>query len=100
MLQTDPYGVRCEEITREGVNRADRFSEVGNENGAMTMPAVEILETEVERVERWRAEALERAGYTSEAARELAARTDVDLHRAIQLLENGCPPDLALLILR
>ena len=64
------------------------------------MPAVEIVETEVERVERWRAQALERAGYDSERALELAARPDVDLHRAIQMLENGCPPDLAVLILR
>ena len=30
---------------------------------------------------------------------ELAARLDVDLHRAIALVENGCPPEMALQIL-
>jgi hypothetical protein len=56
---------------------------------------VEYAETEVERVERWRAEELE-----PEAAFELALRFDVDLHAAVQLLERGCPSDLALQILR
>jgi hypothetical protein len=60
----------------------------------------EIIETEQERVERWRAQELRRAGYDSAGASELAARNDVDLHRAIELLERGCPPDLALAILR
>jgi len=69
------------------------------QNGAMTMPAVEIVETELERVESWRAQALERAGFDSDAAKAIAARLDVDLHRAIQLLENGCTPELALRIL-
>ena len=54
---------------------------------------------EVERVERWRADELERAGYPSDAAARLAARHDVDLHRAVELLENGCSPELALRIL-
>jgi hypothetical protein len=64
------------------------------------MPALhEISETESERVERWRAEELERAGYAPGAARDLAARTDVDLHRAIELLDRGCPADLAVRIL-
>ena len=61
---------------------------------------VEYAETEVERVERWRAEELERAGYGPEAAFELALRFDVDLHTAVELLERGCPSDLALQILR
>ena len=56
-------------------------------------------DTETERVERWRAEALERAGYDTESALELAARNDVDLHQAIQLVEAGCPPDVAARIL-
>ena len=65
------------------------------------MPATEIpvSEPEHQRVERWRAEALERAGYAAAAAAELAARPDVDLHQAIGLLENGCPPETALKIL-
>ena len=61
---------------------------------------VEYVETEVERVERWRAEELERAGYHPEAAFELALRFDVDLHSAVELVERGCPPELALQILR
>ena len=65
------------------------------------MPAVdEVVETEVERVERWRAEALVRAGYAAPDALELAARPDVDLHDAIDLLERGCPVDVAVRILR
>jgi hypothetical protein len=59
----------------------------------------EIIETEQERVERWRAEELVRAGYEPAGAAELAARSDVDLHQAIALLERGCPADLALAIL-
>jgi hypothetical protein len=57
------------------------------------------VETEIERIERWRTEELERAGFDNAAAAELARRFDVDLHGAIQLLERGCPPDLALAIL-
>jgi hypothetical protein len=55
--------------------------------------------TEMERIERWRAEELERAGYEPRAAGRLAVRHDVDLHLAIGLLERGCPVDLALKIL-
>jgi hypothetical protein len=67
------------------------------------MSAVEQVayeETEVERVERWRAQELERAGFEPEAAFELALRFDVDLHAAVELVERGCPPELALKILR
>ena len=65
----------------------------------MTAAQIQIEETEAQRVERWRGEALERAGYDAESAAELAARPDIDLHRAIHLLESGCPADLALQIL-
>jgi hypothetical protein len=66
----------------------------------MKMTAVEeIVETELERVERWRAEELMRAGYDPGAAHDLAARPDVDLHTARELLERGCPPELAAQIL-
>ncbi len=65
----------------------------------MTAAQIQIEETEQERVERWRAEALKRAGYEPEAAAELAAHADVDLHRAIALLESGCPAETALRIL-
>ncbi|MHB8469908.1 MAG: hypothetical protein ACYDCH_09160 [Gaiellaceae bacterium] len=59
----------------------------------------EIVETEVERVTRWRADELMRAGFDPAAAAQLAARLDVDLHRAIQMHEQGCPTELALQIL-
>jgi hypothetical protein len=58
-----------------------------------------IDQTETERIQRWRAEELERAGYEPRAAGRLAVRHDVDLHAAVELLERGCPPDLALRIL-
>ena len=50
-------------------------------------------------VECWRAEQLELAGYGAAAAAELAARHDVDLHVATELLSRGCSPELALKIL-
>jgi hypothetical protein len=59
----------------------------------------EIIETETERVERWRAEELMRAGFDPAAAVELACCFEVDLHSAIDLLERGCPADLAVRIL-
>jgi hypothetical protein len=66
------------------------------------MSAAELdiqVETEAERIERWRADELLRAGYDTLAASELAARPDVDLHLAVDLLERGCPSDTALRIL-
>ena len=66
----------------------------------MAAAEVQIPEvTERDRIERWRAEELERAGYSADAAAELAARHDVDLHLAVELLEQGCSADLALRIL-
>jgi hypothetical protein len=59
----------------------------------------ELEETETERVERWRAEELERAGYDLSAAAVLAASGGVDLHLAIDLLSRGCPQDTAMQIL-
>jgi hypothetical protein len=55
--------------------------------------------SEIDRIERWRHEALERAGYDPESALVLAASHDVDLHAAVSLLERGCTVDLALQIL-
>ena len=66
------------------------------------MSAAELdlhVETESERIERWRAEELERAGYLPSDAAELAARGDVDLHLAVELLDRGCPPGTAVRIL-
>jgi hypothetical protein len=66
----------------------------------MSQTELHVLEdTELDRIERWRAEELVRAGYGKRAAERLAARHDVDLHLAVGLLERGCPPELALKIL-
>jgi hypothetical protein len=66
----------------------------------MTMSTVETyIETELERVERWRTEELIRGGFDAESAVLLAAEPAVDLHAAIELIERGCPPDLAARIL-
>jgi hypothetical protein len=65
----------------------------------MSTTELQIVETEAERVERWRAEALEKVGYDAESARQLAGRNDVDLHQAVELVESGCTPELALRIL-
>ena len=58
-----------------------------------------VYETEEQRIEHWRSDELERAGYDRPSAAELARRHDVDLHRAVDLLERGCPLELALKIL-
>ena len=66
------------------------------------MPAthdIETVETETERVERWRTAELMRVGFPGDDAVALAVRTDVDLHEAIQLIKHGCPTDLAVRIL-
>jgi hypothetical protein len=66
------------------------------------MPTAETTArpTEQELVEHWRAQELERAGFDPAAAAELARRADVDLHAAVELLQKGCPPAVALSILR
>ncbi|MBA3842421.1 MAG: hypothetical protein H0X39_07340 [Actinobacteria bacterium] len=66
------------------------------------MPTAEtnVRPSEQELVESWRAAELERAGFPPAIAAELAPRTDVDLHRAAELLTKGCSPELALQILK
>ena len=66
------------------------------------MSAAELdlhVETESERIERWRVEELERAGYSHGDAVELASRSYIDLHLAVELIERGCPPETATRIL-
>ena len=65
----------------------------------MNAADTETRETELERIERWRGEELERSGYPPDAARRLAERHDVDLHAAVGLIRAGCAPELALRIL-
>jgi hypothetical protein len=66
----------------------------------MTAAQLEALEeADAEDVIRWRLSQLTRSGYPLEAAVAVATRLDVDLHRAADLVERGCPPALALRIL-
>lgn len=58
-----------------------------------------LFETEIGRVVDWRRQELARAGYGGDAARAIAERLDIDLHRAIDLLKSGCPPETAVRIL-
>jgi hypothetical protein len=69
------------------------------EDAEMTATELDFTDTESEKVQRWRAEALERAGYDITAAAVLAVRTDIDLHAATALIERGCSSELALRIL-
>ncbi|HEY1564543.1 MAG TPA: hypothetical protein VGF72_07670 [Gaiellaceae bacterium] len=62
--------------------------------------AHDIIETELDRVERWRTAELMRVGFPGDDAVALAARLDIDLHDAIALVQRGCPPELAIRILR
>jgi hypothetical protein len=64
----------------------------------MTAAETEMRD-ETEVIEAWRAEALERAGYGARDAGRIAARHDIDLHLATDLLGMGCPAELALQIL-
>ncbi len=58
-----------------------------------------VYQSETDRIQQWRHEELERAGYDPESALVLAASNDVDLHSAVNLLRRGCSVDLALQIL-
>lgn len=55
--------------------------------------------TETDPVRRWRLEELIRAGYPPWDALILSRRPDVDLHVALALLKQGCPPETAMRIL-
>jgi len=52
-----------------------------------------------EQVLTWRYSQLRRAGCDRRTARMLAERREVDLHQAVDLLDRGCPPAVAVLIL-
>jgi hypothetical protein len=57
------------------------------------------VDSELERIEQWRAQELERAGFPPLDAARIAQRHDVDLHLAIDLISQGCPHSVALQIL-
>ena len=66
---------------------------------AATAQVVLEDETERERVIRWRVEQLAKVGYSWPAAMVIAANTHVDLHDAVDLVQRGCNPDIAVRIL-
>jgi hypothetical protein len=69
-------------------------------DGGMSAAELQVQHvSEIDRIERWRHEALQRAGYDRESSIVLAASRDVDLHDAVSLLERGCTVELALQIL-
>ena len=47
----------------------------------------------------WRHAQLVRSGFREEAAASVAEDDRYDLHRLIELVDRGCPPELALRIL-
>lgn len=69
----------------------------------MTMMIAQTLATHIDReapeVLSWRWEQLLDAGYDEAAASYLAKRVEIDLHFAMRLVHDGCPPETALRIL-
>ena len=52
-----------------------------------------------DQVVRWRREQLVGSGFAPALAARVAENTDYDLHALIELVEQGCPPELAVRIL-
>jgi hypothetical protein len=65
----------------------------------MTIAELRKVRVTDEEVVSWRVEQLLRAGADQPSAQILARRSHVDLHDALDLLERGCPPAIALEIL-
>lgn len=66
------------------------------------VPADGLIDPPVEpggNLAAWREERLLQSGVEAELASELAADCGLDLHAMIQLIESGCPPNLAARIL-
>jgi hypothetical protein len=53
----------------------------------------------LEQVVCWRREQLVGSGFAPALAARVAENTDYDLHALIELVERGCPPELAVRIL-
>ena len=47
----------------------------------------------------WRERRLELAGVPTALAQQVARTAEIDLHELLELLDRGCPPDLAVRIL-
>jgi hypothetical protein len=60
------------------------------------------VRTEVQKsrsVNAWRREQLAASGFPLPLASTIASEPDYDIHALIELVERGCPPDLAARIL-
>jgi len=55
--------------------------------------------TEEEKIVEWRFSTLAEAGYDVRKAQRLAARLDIDLHVAVDLIKQGCDQETAVKIL-
>jgi hypothetical protein len=56
-------------------------------------------ERQVDEVVRWRREQLTEAGFSLPLAAQVANDARYDVHALIELVERGCPPELAARIL-
>jgi hypothetical protein len=59
---------------------------------------IEAAENERSKVESWRLHVLMEAGYPLPLAERIAG-SEADLHRAVELVSNGCTPETAAEIL-
>lgn len=66
-----------------------------------SLPAMPRLDQQNEssEIRQWRRARLRRAGFEPELAAELAADERIDLHDLLDLVDRGCPPELAARIL-
>jgi hypothetical protein len=48
---------------------------------------------------RWREQCLRGAGFTADLAERLSRMDGIDLHQLLELVDHGCPPQLAARIL-
>jgi hypothetical protein len=49
--------------------------------------------------ENWRLEQLFKAGYDPHSAEIIARRPDINLHKAVEIVQKGCSVDVAMRIL-
>jgi hypothetical protein len=63
------------------------------------MNAAAPTEHEPDSVFGWRRSQLVRSGFPQQLAGRVAHAGNYDLHRLIELVERGCPPELAMRIL-
>jgi hypothetical protein len=82
-----------------GERRLERQTALTRGEQMTTAQFEELCVDEAAEVRAWRFDALCRSGYESDAAVLLAANVDVDLHDAVDLVQRGCPPELAARIL-